>query len=280
MMTDATWDYVTWEMQNGVVRLTLNRPDTLNAYSAQMHAALMDALHRAEEAPEARVVLITGTGRGFCAGQNLRDRDPRKMTAPLDLSVNVEKTYNAIVRRVRGFDKPVVCAVNGVAAGAGVGLALACDMTIVAEDAPISIGFARIGLVPDAGTSWVLTRRLGEARAMGLALTGGTLTGREAADAGLVWQAVPSDNLGDAAMTLAMRLAEGPRLAQALTRRMIRAATEQTLEEQLGTEARAQGQAGRHPDYAEGVLAFLEKRKARFAQDDAGQGDDDKEPLT
>ncbi|MCA1297079.1 enoyl-CoA hydratase-related protein [Stappia indica] len=264
-MTDQTEPSVVYDVGDGYAKLTLNRPETLNAFTPDMHAGLMEGLARAEADPACRAVLITGSGRGFCAGQDLRDRDPRKMDGPPDLSESVGRYYNTLVRRIREFDKPVICAVNGVAAGAGIGIALACDITLASEEAPLAIGFSRIGLVPDAGTSWTLTRRLGEARAMGLALTGGRLSGREAADWGLIWRAVPNEDLAAEAEILTAQLARGPAQALRLTRNAIRAAADQPLDDQLELERGYQAQAGRNPDYAEGVLAFLEKRKPCFA---------------
>lgn len=272
MTTEDDAAPVTFGTDGRIGRITLNRPATLNAFTPAMHGGLMAAFDALEADPDCRAILLTGAGRGFCSGQDLRERDPRKMDAPPDLSMTVGRYYNTLVRRVRGCDKPLVCAVNGVAAGAGVGLALACDIALAAEDAVFAFSFARIGLVPDAGTSWALVRRLGEARAMALTLTGGRMSGAEAARLGLIAKAVAAAALAGEAEELAQTLAAGPAECLRLSRRAIRAAATQTLDEQLELERLLQGQAGRHPDYGEGVLAYLEKRPARFAGVPAGQG--------
>lgn len=266
---------VHFTLSNGVATLTLCRPENRNAFSPETFATLMDGLDRAEADSSCGALLLTGFGPAFCAGQDLTQRGPRKIPFPPDLASTVDQFYNPLIRRLRSLSRPVVCAVNGVAAGAGVGIALACDITIAAEDADFVLAFTRIGLVPDAGTTWFLTRRLGEAKARALALTGARISGAEAAELGLIWKAVPSDTLADEAQRLAHRLSEGPREALNLTRQAIRAALENTLDTQLDLERDLQGQAGRNPDYAEGVLAFLEKRQPVFGR--SHRGDDDTE---
>jgi 2-(1,2-epoxy-1,2-dihydrophenyl)acetyl-CoA isomerase len=250
--------------EGGVLRLTLNRPDRLNAFNEDMHMALRAGLERARDDDTVRAVLLTGAGRGFCAGQDLGDRDPRKGTAIPDLGVTLERFYNPTLRLIRALEKPVVCAVNGVAAGAGANLALACDIVLAARSARFIQAFAKIGLVPDAGGSWALPRLIGEARAKALALTAEPLGAETAADWGLIWKAVDDDALMDEAGALAARLAAGPTLGLGLTKRLIQAAASQDLDAQLDMERDLQRQAGASADYREGVIAFLEKRAPEF----------------
>ena len=247
----------------GWAEITLNRPDRLNAFNDEMHGALREALEAARDGG-ARALLLTGAGRGFCAGQDLGDRDPAKMAGAPDLSRTLTDFYNPLVRLIRALEFPVLCAVNGVAAGAGANLALACDIVLAAESAKFIQSFAKVGLVPDAGGSWQLARRLGEARAKGLALTAEPLSATEAADWGLIWQAVPDASLMEKARALAARLATGPTLGLGLTKQAIHAASANTLDTQLDLEEALQKRCGESPDYAEGVAAFLEKRPASF----------------
>lgn len=256
-------DTVLAALEDGVLRLTLNRPDKLNAFNEEMHGALRAGFERAHSDENVRAVLLTGTGRGFCAGQDLGDRDPRKGGAP-DLGQTIETFYNPLLRLIRGLDKPVVCAVNGVAAGAGANIAFACDITLAARSARFIQAFAKIGLVPDSGGSWSLPRLVGEARAKALALTGEPLDAETAANWGLIWRAVDDAALMDEAAALAARLAAGPTKGLGLTKRAIQAAATNSLDEQLEFERDLQREAGRSADYAEGVAAFLEKRKPEF----------------
>ncbi|UMA65901.1 2-(1,2-epoxy-1,2-dihydrophenyl)acetyl-CoA isomerase PaaG [Roseivivax marinus] len=252
------------ECADGVLTLTLNRPDKLNAFNADLHRALAEALGRAEDDATVRAVLLTGAGRGFCAGQDLGDRDPRTWDAPPDLSVTLETYYNPLVRRLRALPKPVVCAVNGVAAGAGANVAFACDIVLAARSARFIEAFARIGLVPDAGGTWLLPRILGEARAKALALTGEPVSADDAASWGLIWRAVDDETLMDEARALALRLAAGPTRGLGLTKHLIQDAASRDIDAQLDAERDAQRAAGHSSDYAEGVTAFLEKRAPRF----------------
>ena len=249
--------------RGGWSEVTLNRPEKLNAFNDEMHLALRTAIEAAESGG-ARALLLTGAGRGFCAGQDLGDRDPAKMTGTPDLSRTIRKFYAPLIRQIRALDFPVVCAVNGVAAGAGANIALACDIVLAAESAKFVQSFAQVGLVPDAGGSWALTRRLGEARAKGLALTAAPLGAREAEDWGLIWRAVPDGELMNEARALAQRFASGPTVGLGLTKHAIHLAAAQSLEAQLDTEAEFQKICGESPDYAEGVSAFLAKRTPRF----------------
>ncbi len=245
------------------LEITLNRPERLNAFNDDMHMALRAALEGARDGG-ARAVLLSGAGRGFCAGQDLGDRDPARMDGPPDLGRTLRDFYNPLIRLIRGLDCPVVCAVNGVAAGAGANIALACDIVLAGESARFIQSFAKVGLIPDAGGSWQLTRRLGEARAKALAMTAQPLSARDAAAWGLIWQVVADDALMDEARALTARLAAGPTLGLALTKQLIHEAATNTLDEQLEAEARAQKTCGASPDYAEGVAAFLQKRAPRF----------------
>jgi 2-(1,2-epoxy-1,2-dihydrophenyl)acetyl-CoA isomerase len=251
------------ERLGGVLKLTLNRPAKLNAFTPEMGAALAEALDAAQ-AEDVRAVLLTGAGRAFCAGQDLGQRDPKRMAGPPDLGRTIETLYNPLVRRLRALEKPVVCAVNGVAAGAGANLALACDVVLAARSAKFVQAFSKLGLVPDSGGTWLLPRLIGEARAMALALTAEPLPAETAAAWGLIWKAVDDDALTGEAEALAARFAEGPTVGFALTKRAIQAAAANTLDAQLDLERDLQREAGRTPDYAEGVTAFLEKRAPQF----------------
>lgn len=252
------------ELRDSVLHLTLNRPDKLNAFTEEMHLALRAGLERARDEDTVRAVLLTGAGRGFCAGQDLGDRDPRRGGPPPDLGRTLETFYNPTLRLIRDLEKPVVCAVNGVAAGAGANIALACDIVLAARSAKFIQSFARIGLVPDAGGTWSLARILGEPRAKALALTAEPLMAETAADWGLIWKAVEDTALMTEAETLARSLAAGPTLGLGMTKRLIQAAAGNSLEAQLDLERDCQQIAGRSADYAEGVTAFLEKRKPVF----------------
>ncbi|MBW7057246.1 2-(1,2-epoxy-1,2-dihydrophenyl)acetyl-CoA isomerase PaaG [Paracoccus bogoriensis] len=252
------------DLADGVLTLTLNRPDKLNAFNEDMHLALRAGFQRAHDDAEVRAVLLTGAGRGFSAGQDLGDRDPRKGGPAPDLGATLETFYNPTLRLIRSLEKPVICAVNGVAAGAGANIALACDIVLAAQSARFIQAFAKIGLVPDAGGSWSLTRILGEPRAKALALTAQPVSAQQAADWGLIWQAVADDALMDQARALALSLAAGPTRGLGLTKRLIQAAATNSLDDQLDMERDCQREAGRSRDYAEGVTAFLEKRPAVF----------------
>ena len=255
-------DTVLVAFDSGVLTLTLNRPDKLNSLNEAMHFALRAGLQRAADAPEVRAVLLTGKGRGFCAGADLGDRDPRKERP--DLAAIIERLYNPTLRLMRSIDKPIVCAVNGVAAGAGANIALACDIVLAARSAKFIQAFSKIGLIPDAGGSWSLARILGEPRAKALALLAEPLDADTAAAWGMIWKAIDDAALLPEAETIAKRLAAGPTKGLGLTKRAIQAAATNGLDAQLDLERDLQGEAGRSDDYAEGVVAFLEKRKPEF----------------
>jgi 2-(1,2-epoxy-1,2-dihydrophenyl)acetyl-CoA isomerase len=247
----------------GVLQVTLNRPDRLNSFNDDMHRELYASLARARDDDGVRAILLTGAGRGFCAGQDLGDRDPRSGVVP-DLGNTLEEFYNPLIRLIRGIEKPIVCAVNGVAAGAGANIALACDIVLAARSARFIQAFSKIGLVPDSGGTWSLPRLIGEARAKGLALTGEPIDAETAERWGLIWRAVDDGVLMSEATALASRLAAGPTLGLGFIKRAIQAAAENSLDRQLDLERDLQRVAGRSDDYREGVAAFLEKRKPEF----------------
>ncbi|MGN6777328.1 2-(1,2-epoxy-1,2-dihydrophenyl)acetyl-CoA isomerase PaaG [Rhizobium sp.] len=255
-------DTILSALADGVLSLTLNRPDKLNSFNEEMHLALRAGFERAHQDADVRAVLLTGSGRGFSAGQDLGDRDPRK-GAP-DLGHTIETFYNPLLRLIRSLEKPVICAVNGVAAGAGANIAFACDITLAARSARFIQAFAKIGLVPESGGTWNLPRLIGEARAKALALTAEPLDAETAASWGLIWRVVDDDKLMDEAKALAIRLAAGPTKGFGLTKRAIQAAATNSLDDQLDLERDLQREASRSADYAEGVTAFLEKRKPEF----------------
>ena len=245
------------------VEITLNRPDRLNSFTDEMHLALRAALEAARD-NGARAILLTGAGRGFCAGQDLGDRNPAKMEGPPDLGHTVRTFYAPLVRLIRSLNVPVICAVNGVAAGAGANIALTCDMVLAAESAKFIQSFSKVGLIPDTGGSWHLPHLLGEARAKGLALTGQPLTAVQAEEWGLIWKAIPDADLMDQARALTAQLARGPTLGLGLTKQTIQAAATNSLTDHLEVEADAMKTCGESADYAEGVTAFLEKRAPVF----------------
>ena len=246
----------------GVLTITLNRPEKLNALNPEMHGGLRAALERAKDEPEIRALLLTGAGRGFCTGQDLAERDAG--AAPIDLSVSLGSHYNPLVRRLRSLPKPIVCAVNGVAAGAGANLALACDLVIAARSATFVQAFSRLGLVPDSGGSFFLPRLVGGARAMGLALLAEPLTAERAEQWGLIWKVVDDVRLSDEATAVARALATGPTKGYALLKKAMYASATNTLDAQLDLERDLQREAGLSDDYREGVTAFKEKRAPRF----------------
>lgn len=252
------------EQGEGFVVLSLNRPDKLNAFNDEMHRALRAALEAAAADPACRAVLLTGSGRAFCAGQDLGAGDPAAADEPCDLGATLEDFYNPLVRLIRAMEKPVVCAVNGVAAGAGANIALACDIVLAAKSARFIQAFCKIGLVPDSGGSWSLTRLVGEARAKALTLTGMPLSAEEAADWGMIWKAVDDETLMAEARGLVEAFAKGPTVGLGLTKRAVQAAATNSLDQQLDLERDLQREAGRTPDYAEGVAAFLGKRPPNF----------------
>ena len=245
-----------------VMTITLNRPDKLNAFVTDMHGLLREAMSQAESDASIRAVLLTGAGRGFCAGQDLAERD---MNDPnLDLGGGLEKNYNPFIRRMRALPKPVICAVNGIAAGAGANLALGCDIVLAARSASFLQAFARIALVPDCGGTYWLPRLAGTARAMGMAMLAGRVSAEDAERWGLVWKCVDDDKLMDEASKLAQTLASGPTHTYGMIKKAIYASATNTMDAQLDLERDFQRDVGKHEDYREGVAAFLEKRKPNF----------------
>jgi 2-(1,2-epoxy-1,2-dihydrophenyl)acetyl-CoA isomerase len=256
------FETIRYESRDGWVRVSLNRPDKLNAFDSAMHEELATALDQVRR-DGARALVLTGEGRGFSAGQDLADPDfPTGEGA--DVGAVLEHRYNPLVRHLRELPLPTIAAVHGVAAGAGANVALACDLVLAGRGARFIQSFAKVGLIPDAGGTWTLTRRLGEARALGLALTGEPITGEQAAAWGLIWKAVDDDAVLAEAEALAARLAAGPTRAFALTKRAIRDAAVNDLDAQLGREADLQREAGHGEDFREGVRAFLDKREPMF----------------
>lgn len=250
--------------EDGPLRvITLNRPDKLNAFTTEMHLAFRAALESARDDAACRAILLTGAGRGFCAGQDLGARDPAKGEVP-DLGETLRNFFNPNIRLIRDMAKPTIAAVNGAAAGAGANIALACDIVLAARSAKFLQAFSRIGLIPDAGGSWALTRLVGPARARGLAMLAEPLPAETAAEWGLIWKAVDDDSLMTEAREMADGLANGPTTGLALTKQAILAAATNPLDAQLDLEADLQARAGATDDYREGVTAFLEKRPPRF----------------
>jgi 2-(1,2-epoxy-1,2-dihydrophenyl)acetyl-CoA isomerase len=250
------------ERRDGYHQITLNRPERFNALNAELHGALIAALANAEADECCRAVLLTGAGRGFCAGQDLRDVAVTD-SGPPDLKSILER-YNGVVRKLRALPMPVVCAVNGIAAGAGANLALACDIVLAARSATFVQAFSRLGLIPDCGGTWFLPRLVGTARARALAILVEPLSAEHAAEWGLIWRAIDDDRLVAEAQALAARLAQGPTVGIALTKRALNAAESNSLDRQLDLERDLQDEAGCAPDYAEGVRAFFEKRPPKF----------------
>lgn len=255
-----TYETIDFKVEGGIARLTLNRPDRLNSFTIQMHEEVADALDKLEGA---RTLVLTGAGRGFCAGQDLNDRAVAPGGA-VDLGESLELRYNPLVRRLTELPMPVIARVNGVAAGAGANIALACDIVIAARSAKFIQSFANIGLVPDSGGTWMLPRLIGQARAMGLALTGEPLPAERAAEWGMIWKAVEDERLDSEVDALAARFAAGPTLGLATTKRAIRESWGAALSDHLDRERDWQRSLGSGTDYREGIQAFLEKRPPNF----------------
>jgi len=250
--------------EHGVARITLNRPDRLNSCTVEMVRALRAALEAADADAGCRAVLLTGAGRGFCAGQDLSEGSVTPGDPTADIGRTLEENYNPLIRRMRALSKPIVAAVNGVAAGAGCSIALHADVVLAARSAKFIQAFSRIGLVPDAGGTWLLPHRVGEARARGLALLGDPVTADDAERWGLIWKAVDDDKLIAEATALAARLASGPTRAYVKIRAAMQTAETNTLDAQLDLERQLQREMGHTSDFAEGVRAFMEKRAPRF----------------
>ncbi len=273
----AEFETIKLQVGDGVARITFNRPDRLNSFTRHMHGELAQAL---DAASDARVIILTGAGRGFCAGQDLNDRAVAPGGAArgsadqpsgdggggesVDLGATVEASWNPLVRRLATMPQPVIARVNGVAAGAGANIALACDLVVAARSAKFIQSFSALGLIPDSGGSWHLPRLVGQARALGLALTGEPLPADQAAEWGLIWKCVDDDALDAEVDALAARLAGLPPLGLAAIKSIIRTSGSRTLDEELDLQRDEMRRLGFTADYREGVAAFLEKRPAKF----------------
>jgi 2-(1,2-epoxy-1,2-dihydrophenyl)acetyl-CoA isomerase len=259
-----TYQNIRFETQDGIARLTLNRPDKLNSFTGAMHAELRSALDVVQTDKTIRGLVITGAGRGFCAGQDLAD--PAMAMGPMqpDIGNVVEQNYKPLILALQNLRVPTVAQVNGIAAGAGASLALACDLVIAAKSASFLQAFSKIGLIPDTGGTWFLPQRVGMARAMGLAMLADKLPAEKAAEWGLIWQAVDDADLASTVDKLATQLATMPTKALVRTRAAMHAAPNHTLEQQLSMEGGFMRELGWSPDFAEGVAAFMEKRAPKF----------------
>ncbi|MBX3551939.1 MAG: 2-(1,2-epoxy-1,2-dihydrophenyl)acetyl-CoA isomerase PaaG [Pseudolabrys sp.] len=256
-------DEVLVETRPGYRVLTLNRPDRLNAFNEAQHAALRQAVEAAEADASCRALLLTGAGRAFCTGQDLSDR-LAKPGEQVVLGGTLEQHYNPLIRKLKALPFPVVAAVNGVAAGAGANIALACDIVLAAQSATFIQSFAKVGLIPDSGGTWHLPRLVGMARARGLALLAEPLPARKAEDWGMIWKAVDDATLMDEAHKLCAHFASAPTYGLSLIKRALNASADNTLDQQLDLERDSQRDASLAPDYQEGVSAFMNKRKPNF----------------
>ena len=255
-----TFENLGFKIEDGVALITLNRPDKLNSFDNSMGANFQTALDHCLDNTEIRCVLLTGSGRGFCAGQDLEEA----ISGISDIEEHVEHKYNPIVRKIRAIEKPVIAAVNGVAAGAGANLAYCCDIVVAAESAKFIQSFVNIGLIPDTGGTYFLPRLVGLHKAAVMMMLGEKMTAEEGKDLGLVYKVFPDGELMDGAMALAKRMAQMPTRGIGLTKKALNYSLRNTMNEQLAVERDLQGEAGRTSDNAEGINAFLEKRKPVF----------------
>jgi len=259
-----TYETILYASAGGVARVTLNRPDRLNSFTAQMHEELRDALAKVTTDASARVLLLTGAGRGFCAGQDLSDRAVAPGDAPVDLGASIEQNYRPLILTLRTLPMPVVCAVNGVAAGAGANIALCCDLVIAAQSASFIQAFCKIGLIPDSGGTFFLPRLVGTARAMGLSMLGDKLSAQQAVEWGLIWKCVEDAEFKPTVDALLAQLAQAPTRALVAARRALHGSAHATIEAQFDLERDLQRELGFSADYREGVSAFLAKRAPQF----------------
>jgi 2-(1,2-epoxy-1,2-dihydrophenyl)acetyl-CoA isomerase len=259
-----SYEHLLFTLDAGIARLTLNRPDRLNSFNDAMHVEVRDALGRVRADASARVLLITGAGRGFCAGQDLSDRAVSAGDAPVDLGASIERNYKPLVLGLRSLPMPVICAVNGVAAGAGANIAFACDIVIAAKSASFIEAFSKLGLIPDTGGTYFLPRLVGTARAMGMAMLGDKISAEQAAAWGLIWQCVDDADLPAAAEKLTIHFAQAPTRGLARTKQALYASGTNTLDAQLDLERDLMRELGASDDYREGVAAFMAKRPPKF----------------
>ncbi len=257
---------ILYQVRDEVACITLNRPDVLNSFNAAMSLALQQRLSEVARESRLRAVYLSGAGRAFCAGQDLAEAKPKEGGAGIeDFEVRVRNFYNPLILAIRRMPKPVVCAVNGVAAGAGANLALACDFVVAAEEASFLQAFVKVGLVPDTGGTWTLPRLVGKAQATAMMLLGDKIPASRAYQLGMIYQVCPLAQLEKVALELTTRLAAQPTYAVSLIKQLLAVSSHNSLEQQLELEAEYQGRAGRSADYHEGVKAFLEKRPPKFA---------------
>lgn len=257
-------DSILLAVENGIATVTLNRPQSLNSFNADMHEALHQALDTVKADDRVRVLVLIGSGRGFCAGQDLSDRNVAPGEDAPDLGYSIDTWYNPLIRTLRDLPVPVVCAVNGVAAGAGANIALSCDIVLAARSASFVQAFCKLGLVPDSGGTWILPRLAGMARAKGMALLGEKIRAEQAEDWGLIWRCVDDDALASETDKLATHFASQPTAGLALIKQALNASTTNTWNQQLDLERDLQRKAGQSEDYREGVAAFMEKRQPEF----------------
>ncbi len=259
-----SFENIQFEIKDGIAQLTLNRPDKLNSFTQAMHLEVRAALETLQADRSVRVLVLTGAGRGFCAGQDLSDRAVEPGAKGVDLGDSVEKFYAPLVLALRNLPMPVICAVNGVAAGAGANIALACDIVIAGKSASFVEVFCKLGLIPDTGGTWHLPRLIGHARATGLAMLGEKLTAERAEQWGMIWKCVPDDDLMKEALAMATHFSTAPTKGLAFTKRALQASYANTLPEQLKLEGEMMRELGYSHDYREGVSAFMEKRTPQF----------------
>jgi 2-(1,2-epoxy-1,2-dihydrophenyl)acetyl-CoA isomerase len=260
-----SFETVRLDVADGVATLTLNRPDRLNSFTVAMHGEVRVAIDAAAGDPAVRCLVLTGAGRGFCAGQDLSDRAVAPGAAPVDLGASIENYYKPLLLRLRGLEMPTICAVNGVAAGAGANIPFACDLVFAAKSASFIQSFSKIALIPDCGGTWWVPRLVGPARAMGLALLGDKLSATQAEEWGLIWRCIEDDELMPTVVTVARQLAAGPTRGYVRTRQAIEHALQLPLAAALDLERDYQRELGASDDFREGVAAFMEKRAPRFS---------------
>jgi len=258
------YENILFDITDGVATLTLNRPDKLNSFTQAMHEEVRHAMHKVSHDKSVRVMVLTGAGRGFCAGQDLSDRAVEPGARPVDLGDSVEKNYAPLVLALRALPMPVICAVNGVAAGAGANIALACDIVLAAKSASFVEVFCKLGLIPDTGGTYFLPRLIGSARAMGLAMLGDKLSAEKAESWGLIWKAVPDEELAAETQAMARHFATAPTKGLAFTKQALHCSPHNSLQQQLALECEMMSELGRSDDYREGVAAFMEKRAPQF----------------